>query len=291
MQQNLINDPPVQADSGQSGFAPYEIVEGDPASGILLMCDHASHALPSEYGSLGLDEKEFARHIAYDIGARAVTIGLAERLGYPAVMSTFSRLLIDPNRGEDDPTVIMKLSDGTVIPGNHPLDESERRHRIENFYQPYHQAVSAAIDRCFAAGKVPALFSVHSFTASWRGVARPWHVGFLWDVDKRLTEPFIEELSADDRLTVGDNEPYSGALRNDTMFRHGTSRGLAHTLIELRQDLVAGETGIREWVDRLAPILVHANGLAEMHEVRHFGSKTGPVEPEQNPPIGLARSA
>ena len=39
-------------------------------------------------------------------------------------------------------------------------------------------------------------------------------------------------------FTVGDNEPYSGALEGDTLWRHGTLRGLPHVLIEMRQDLV-----------------------------------------------------
>ena len=256
---------------------PVEWIDGDYSKGLLIICDHASNNLPERYGDLGLGAAEFERHIAYDIGARAVTQGLAARLGVPAVMSTFSRLLIDPNRGEDDPTLVMRLSDGTVIPGNHPIDAEEIEHRLENFHRPYHRAVEVAIDQALATGTAPAIFSVHSFTDNWKGFRRHWDVGLLWDNDPRFTRPLIDALEAVGNLTVGDNEPYSGALRNDTMFRHGRSRGLAHTLIEIRQDLIGNLEGIERWVDLLAPMLERINALAELHEVHHFGSRSGPL--------------
>ncbi|TIP31930.1 MAG: N-formylglutamate amidohydrolase, partial [Mesorhizobium sp.] len=83
--------------------------------------DHARRDLPEEYGSLGLPASEFDRHIAYDIGVETVTRELAAALDAPAVLAGFSRLLIDPNRGEDDPTMIRQLYDGTVVPGNYPI--------------------------------------------------------------------------------------------------------------------------------------------------------------------------
>jgi predicted N-formylglutamate amidohydrolase len=264
-------------------FPPFEIVKGDRSAGLVLVCDHASNALPAEYGDLGLPHAEFARHIAYDIGARDVTLELAARLGVPAVLSTFSRLLIDPNRGEDDPTIVMRLSDGTVIPGNHPIAPQEIARRITQFHRPYHQAVAAEIDACLAQGTIPAIFSVHSFTPSWKSFRRPWQVALLWDSDPRLTLPLLAMLRSVSGLTVGDNEPYDGALRNDTMFRHCTSRGLAHTLIEIRQDLIGHREGVRHWCDLLQPMLERINCMEDLHAVRHFGSRTGPVElPAEN---------
>ena len=56
-------------------------------------------------------------------------------------MARFSRLLIDPNRGEDDPTLIRQLYDGAVIPGNYPLSEDERARRMENYFKPFRQSV------------------------------------------------------------------------------------------------------------------------------------------------------
>ncbi len=257
------------------GFTPVSLVDGDPASGLLILCDHAGNRLPPEYGDLGLPPQAFSRHIAYDPGAEAVARTLAGYLGAPAVLANFSRLLIDANRGGDDPTLIMRLSDRTVIPGNTDVDQRERARRIARFHEPYHAAIDAAIDRAMAAGQVPALVSIHSFTPVWRGKMRPWHAGVLWDSDPRLAVPLLAALRADADLVVGDNEPYSGALTNDTMHRHGTGRGLAHALIEIRQDLIGDPPGAVAWAQRLADIFAELNRGTDLHEVRHYGSRSG----------------
>lgn len=247
---------------------PYETIPGDPATGWLLLCDHARNWMPERYAGLGLPPEQLERHIAYDIGAEGVTRLLAARLGAPAVMSRFSRLLIDPNRGDDDPTLVMRLSDGAVVPGNARIDAAERDYRIRTFYDPYHRAVTAAIDAALAAGHPPAIVSVHSFTPLWRGARRPWEIGILWDEDPRLAVPMIERLKSDQSLTVGDNEPYSGRLKGDTMYRHATLRGLAHALIEYRQDLIADAAGQADWADRTATVLESLAGRAGLNEIR-----------------------
>ncbi len=249
---------------------------GDNGLAMLLVADHATNRLPARYGSLGLPQASFSRHIAYDIGVEPLTRSLAERLGVPAVMSQFSRLLIDPNRGEDDPTLIMRLSDGDIISGNHPLSDDERSLRIEQFHRPYHEAVAASIEAVEAAsGKSPLVISLHSFTPAWKGVARPWHAGILWDNDPRAVAPLIEAIAAKGYV-VGDNEPYDGALRGDCMYRHCMSQGIAHALIEIRQDLIGDAAGVEEWADVLAPILETLNGDEALHERKRFASRTGP---------------
>lgn len=246
------------ADDGQ--IAPhteesFSIVAGRASAGIVLLCDHAANALPAAYGSLGLPEAEFKRHIAYDIGAAAVTRGLAAGLAAPALLTHFSRLLIDPNRGQDDPTMIMRLSDGAIVPGNRNIDAAERERRVTTYYRPYHSAIDRVIDACIAAGRPPIILSIHSFTESWKGVPRPWHAGVLWDRDARLAGPLLDALYAENDLIVGDNEPYRGDLRGDTMWQHGTMRGLAHAIIEIRQDLIRDAAGQQAWADRLLKIV------------------------------------
>ncbi len=98
----------------------------------------------------------------------------------------------------------------------------------------------------------------------------------LWDSDPRAPLPLIEALETDPALVVGDNQPYDGALRGDTMFRHCIVNGFAHALIEIRQDLIVGEPGQGQWAERLAPILDDINRLPDIHEVEFFGSRTGP---------------
>ncbi|CAN7163586.1 N-formylglutamate amidohydrolase [Mesorhizobium sp. LjNodule214] len=259
-------------------FAPFDIVEGDRRRGIVLLGDHARRELPEEYGSLGLPAKEFDRHIAYDIGVETVTRELAAMLGVPAVLANFSRLLIDPNRGEDDPTLVRQLYDGTIVPGNYPMAPEERERRLDSFYRPYHDAVGAMIASVAqASAKAPFIFSVHSFTPAMQGIERPWHVGILWDRDDRVARPLIDMLAADRSLEVGDNEPYDGALRGDTMFRHAIVNGFAHALIEIRQDLIADGKDAMQWAERLAPIVDAIDRRPDIHQVKMFGSRTGPL--------------
>jgi predicted N-formylglutamate amidohydrolase len=273
--------------SNEPSFAPFERIDGDPSRGLLLLADHAGREVPPAYGTLGLPPAEFDRHIAYDIGAEAVTRGLARAFGVPAVLGRFSRLLIDPNRGDDDPTLIRQLYDGTVISGNYPMSPAERETRLDQFYRPYHAAVAAESARVQAAfGGAPLILSVHSFTPVMQGVARPWQVGVLWDMDHRVAWPLIEMLAADPALTVGDNEPYDGALRGDTMYKHAIVKGFAHALIEIRQDLIADQAGADQWVARLVPILEAINKRPDIHAVQYFGSRTGPVDHEKAVPHG-----
>jgi predicted N-formylglutamate amidohydrolase len=235
--------------------APVERLAGDPASGALILCDHASNAMPEDYGTLGLPAAELERHIAYDIGAAETTRALARELGAPAVLSTFSRLLIDPNRGFDDPTLVMRLSDGAIVPGNARADDAEIERRLARFYRPYDRAVGAAIQSAIAAGVPPVVVSIHSFTPVWKTFRRPWHVAVLWDSDPRLPIPLMAALREESDLVVGDNEPYDGALAGDTINRHATRLGLSNALIELRQDLIADPAQARAWGHRLARVL------------------------------------
>jgi predicted N-formylglutamate amidohydrolase len=266
----MLNRPTSQ----DSFRAPFEVLPRTKDRRLLILCDHASNALPPEYGLLGLPEVEFARHIAYDIGAAAVVRGMAESLGATAILSGFSRLLIDPNRGPDDPTLVMRLSDGSVVPGNAKIGPDEVAARMNAFYAPYHAAITGFIDEALDLGEVPVLVSIHSFTPNWKGVPRRWQAGLLWDKDPRLAEPLIAALK-EEGLVTGDNEPYDGALENDTMYRHGTMRGLPHALIEVRQDLISEPEGQAEWAARLARILPPILKDPALARIEHFGSRTG----------------
>ena len=252
---------------------PFEVVEGLPGSRLLILCDHASNYVPPEFGSLGLSPAEFERHIAYDIGMRGVTLALARLLGAPAVLSRFSRLVIDPTRGEDDPTLLMRLSDGAVVPGNAKAGPDEIARRVARFHRPYHDAISAQLDAIVDAGDTPVILSMHSFTPAWKGAPRPWHVGLLWDRDDRLTRPLLEALGREPGLIVGDNEPYDGALVGDTLHQHGTRRGFPHTLVEIRQDLVRDEAGQTEWALRFARLVPPLLELPETRRITHYGSR------------------
>jgi predicted N-formylglutamate amidohydrolase len=251
MVNNVTVAPGVAAEEAES----YCVLAGRADAGLIVLCDHAGNALPPQIGSLGLAREQLGRHIAYDIGAAPITRALAAALGVPAVLTRYSRLLIDPNRGIDDPTLIMRLSDGAVVPGNRHLDDAERARRIDLYYRPYHQAITRVIDQCLATGVAPALLSLHSFTQSWKATPRPWHVGVLWDRDARLAKPLLDGFRAEGDLLVGDNQPYSGQLEGDCLWQHGTQRRLANAIIEIRQDLIGDAAGQTHWARRLVRIV------------------------------------
>jgi predicted N-formylglutamate amidohydrolase len=242
--------------------APFTLISPAPGveSPLLFLCDHASNTVPADYDSLGLPAPLFQTHIAYDIGAAQVTAALAAAYGAAALLGGASRLLIDLNRGADDPTLVMKLSDGSIIPGNRNAGAEEEARRLARFHVPYHAAIRNQIGRIGAAA---ILISIHSFTPAWKGVPRPWEMGVLYGRDGRLARPLMKHLKAAG-FTVGNNEPYAGALDGDTLDTHGTKTGHANVLIEIRQDFLASEAMATAFAERLRPILDAA--LTEMEK-------------------------
>jgi len=260
----------------ETAYPAFESIPGALDAGALIVCDHASNALPKDYGTLGLEREALERHIAYDIGAADVTRALADMLGAPALLSTYSRLLIDPNRGLEDPTLVMRYSDGAIVPGNAYIDAAEIARRSAQFWEPYRQEIAATVDRMMATGEPPALISIHSFTAVWRGILRPWKVGILWDRDDRMPKPLVQGLLAEGDLfadDVGDNEPYDGALAGDTIDAVATSRGLANALVEIRQDLIAEKKRAAAWAERIARILRPVLSDRGSRAPANFGSR------------------
>jgi predicted N-formylglutamate amidohydrolase len=248
---------------------PHELFNGAGQAPLLLICDHATRFIPRALKGLGLDEAALTRHIAWDIGIAEVTRQLARRLDAPALLSHFSRLIIDPNRQLDNPTLMPEISDGTVVPGNRDLDDAQRRARVATFFKPYHDAIDAQLDAMQAAGKTPVLVSMHSFTPIMHGVQRPWEIGILWNRDPRLPRPLMERLRAEG-LSVGDNEPYSGADGHGyTQHTHGDRRGLANVLVEVRQDLIDTQQGAALWAESLGAALDAVLRDPALYRVEH----------------------
>jgi predicted N-formylglutamate amidohydrolase len=217
---------------------PFHVINPLSEQPLLLVCDHASHRFPKSLGDMGLDP--FARrcHLAVDIGAGALTEALADSLGVTAVLAQYSRLVVDCNRELMDAGAFLEYGDGIVISGNRQLGNLARKQRADALYWPYHRAVSGQVQRLQRLGPPPAFIAVHSFTPVMNGQSRPWHVGVLWDTDKRLRDIFLEDFTAAG-YRVGDNEPYSGKAPHDfTIDYHAEAEGLPHVGIEVRQDLL-----------------------------------------------------
>lgn len=238
-------------------YKPFHIYGAERKSRWLITVDHASNHVPEEIngGDLGLDPADMKRHIAYDVGALGCSLRLGELLDAPVIASNFSRLVIDPNRGEDDPTLVMHLYDGTIIPANRHIDEAEIERRKNAYYRPYHKAYSQLVeDR-----EDPIIIAIHSFSPKLNGRApRPWEIGILHaPLEDRFGIPFIKRLEQESDLTVGDNEPYAGHLPGDSIDTHCFSKDDPHlnALVELRHDEIDSEAKQHAWAERLAPIL------------------------------------
>lgn len=243
--------------------APFHIEGEERGSRWVITVDHASNRVPASVngGDLGVAPDDMARHIAFDVGAAGVARRLGELLDAPVILSDFSRLVIDPNRGEDDPTLLMKVYDGTIIPANRHADAQEVERRLSLFHRPYH----AAVDRLIGARAAPVVLAIHSFTRQFVGRSpRPWHVGVLYAGDSRLALPLVARLNAEPDLCVGDNQPYSGHLPGDSMDRHGVQPRRPHVLVEVRNDLIETPEAQAHWAGRLAPMLDAALKIAQV---------------------------
>jgi predicted N-formylglutamate amidohydrolase len=225
-------------------------------SPFVIICEHATNHLPPEYGTLGLDETDMLRHIAWDPGALPVSLKMAELLDAALIEAGVSRLAIDCNRPLDAPDLIPPVSETTPIPGNEALTAQQRAERIALSWEPFHETVEELVAERLTAGRETWLVTVHSFTPVYRGVARPWQIGILHDDDERLSGPLIAALKRAGNLTVGDNQPYSPADRvYFTLERHARAHGLPCAMIEIRNDEISGEMEQRRWAERLAALL------------------------------------
>lgn len=258
---------------GPTDPTPVEVIDGSPESEVMLICDHASAALPESLGTLGLPDSEMGRHIAIDIGAAPLTRNLADHFKATAVLAGYSRLLIDCNREVDDHTSIREISEGTIIPGNRRLSPVDRAARIEAVFHPYHAAIRDCLQSLQRNSLRPAVVAMHTFTPSFHGIDRPWEVGILSGRDRRIADPLIAALEAES-LTVGDNQPYSAmAFAGYTIEAHAMSAGLANVMIEVRQDLVADDDGVRQWTDILCRVLEPILSDADLFASNQAGAR------------------
>jgi predicted N-formylglutamate amidohydrolase len=235
--------PPVREynDSGRSPF--------------LFTCDHYGRLIPGVLGDLGLPESELKRHIAWDIGIAGVAEMLSKHLDAHLIVQRYSRLVIDCNRPPGGASSIPLISEATTVPGNEGIAREAAEVRRAQIFDPYHRRIDEIIDARRQQGLPTVLVSLHSFTPVYAGIARPWHIGTLYQRDTVLPPLLLQALRAEPDLVVGDNEPYAVSDETDyTIPVHAEARGLMNTGIEIRQDLISDQAGENAWADRLARI-------------------------------------
>lgn len=256
-----------------SGTATVGLENADGRGAFVIVCDHASNRFPPEFGFLGLSPAEREAHIAWDPGALGVARHLSGLLDAPLVYGNVSRLIIDCNRPLDAPDLIAEISETTTIPGNTALPESERRRRIAAVHEPFHRTVDDVVEDRLNAGRATTLIAIHSFTPTYRGVARPWEIGILFDRSRRIADVLIGGLKSAG-LNVGINQPYSPADRvYYTLSRHAEARGLDCAMIEIRNDLVRTSRAEAEWAERIGRIASATDraGINDMHSTASRG--------------------
>ena len=244
------------ATQGDDWPPPIAVLNEAGGSDIVLICEHASNHIPAEYDRLGVAPSDLQRHIAWDVGAAAVTEGLARVLDAPAFLGTYSRLLVDLNRPFGVPSSMPVRSEATDIPGNVGMADGELARRRTVIFEPFHARIRAFLDARAAAGTPTRIVTIHSFTPIFLGVARPWHAGVLFENSQQFAQQVIDRLAADPSLLIGTNVPYMVDRGEDYAVPvHGTDRGLDAILLEIRHDLIADEPGVAEWVARLHDVL------------------------------------
>ena len=246
-------------EAGGIAHIPFTVVNDNGGAPALIICDHASRHIPAEYGDLGLSEAQLSRHIAWDIGAAAVTEQFSERFNATAAFQNYSRLVVDCNRCLDVFNSISPVSEDTPVPGNTDLGEAERQLRVDEVFTPYHDAISKILDDRTGQDRETFLVSVHSFTPVFKGFQRPWDFAVVYNRDPRLSHIILDLLAADGDLHLGDNEPYFLSDETDyTLPVHGEQRQLPHTQFEIRQDLIETPDQQSKWADRLTDTLKRA---------------------------------
>ncbi|MBU6498955.1 MAG: N-formylglutamate amidohydrolase [Rhodospirillales bacterium] len=234
--------------------SPVRMAHARGASPFFITCDHAGRRVPRRLGDLGVAAADMDRHIAWDPGAWPVALHLGQALDAFTIGQEYSRLVIDSNRAPGVASSIPEISESTPIPGNIGLDAAARAAREGAILRPYHDAIGAALDA--RAGRATVLVAMHSFTPVFKGVARPWHAGVLFNRNPRFARLVLALLREEPGLVVGENEPYAVSdLTDYTVPLHAERRGLPYVELEIRQDLIADAAGQRAWADRFIRIL------------------------------------
>ena len=238
---------------------PVVVRRASGRSPFFLTCDHAGRRIPRALGDMGMPAAEFERHIAWDIGAAAVSRLMSEALDAPLVEQVYSRLVIDCNRDPSVESAMPEVSELTTIPANVCLSQAARTARIEEIFEPYHAVIARLLEKRTQDGRETILVAMHSFTPVFKGFVRPWHVGVLYNRNPDAARILFDLFEKEGDLVVGDNQPYH--ISDDTDYGipvHGERRGIPHVELEIRQDLIADERGQAAWAERLCRLLPKA---------------------------------
>ena len=241
--------------------AVVEVINSSGQGEFLLVCEHASRFIPSQFDNLGLTPDVLESHVAWDPGALGVAEEISIRLDAPLVAQRISRLVYDCNRPPDSNSAMPAKSEIFDIPGNVNLSSSQRQARIDQYYLPFQQTLSAQIDSHTTRILPPALITIHSFTPTYHGIARNLDIGILHDSDSRFADALLISLKNEDQFVIARNQPYGPADGvTHTLVQHAVQRGLLNVMIEIRNDIINTPESQRSMGELLA---LHLSGVLE----------------------------
>lgn len=228
----------------------------DGTGQVMLVCEHASRALPLHAGDLGLSEEALCSHIAWDPGALGLSRLLSLRLDAVLVFQRFSRLIYDCNRPPESPAAMPESSEIYEIPGNRNLSVAERYARTAALYVPFHDRIAAILADRQAKSRPSVVVTVHSFTPVYMGEKRAVEIGILHDDDSRLADGILAEAAKGSDFRVERNAPYGPADGVTHSLRlHALPNGLMNVMIEVRNDLIADDVGQGVMAEYLAGLI------------------------------------
>jgi predicted N-formylglutamate amidohydrolase len=234
---------------------PYELV-GDPAAGgaLVFSCEHATNLLP-EWKPEPADLPLLEDHWGWDVGAADLTRELCRVTDGAGVLSRFSRLVCDPNRSPRQESFVVREIDGQALSFNREVDDRERQRRRRTYFEPFHEALHAALEARAALGTPFVLCAIHSFTPVFLGRARAMEIGILFDAyDARAFR--LESALLEQGFEAVLNAPYSardGFIHSAN--RHGNLHGIPYVELEVRQDLIDTSEKAAATAERIAPAL------------------------------------
>ena len=222
---------------------------------LLIIVDHASNFIPSKYKNLGLPKHLTESHIAYDLNILSLSKKINSLLQSEIVYGECSRLIIDLNRGQNDPTLIPSISDKKLIPGNIRINSKDFNYRKDFFYNNYHSKINKIIE----TKKIKLIISMHSFNPYFKGIKRKTEIGILSNKDRRYSDLLIKQMTKSNKYQIGDNVPYNGDLIDDTLNKHGLKKNILHSLIEVRNDLINTEIKVNKMAQFIVSSLKKIN--------------------------------
>jgi len=235
---------------------------------LVLTCEHASNRIPEPLQASGTDKDWLQTHWGWDPGIANTTKQMFEDIPSVAVLSTFSRLVCDPNRTEVDPTWIRTEVEGHTLSFNEGLDEAERKRRFERYHNPYHRAIEQTLEERLLQQPPFFLLSMHSFTPVLGDEVREMEIGILFDRYEDMAEDLAEELTGVGFRTAL-NEPYSGFEELIySVSRHGNAYRVPYLELEVRQDLIDTPVKAQKIGRHLSTLL--QKWLPRMMEGPHF---------------------